>query len=57
MLLALHFASLVFWLFVVCGLVYFIRDAWMREPSYKPRTKWNAEYYSPTADPFMLEDK
>lgn len=58
MLTFLHFGALLFWLFVVFGLVYFVRDAWMRDANtYKPRTKWNTEYYTPAADPFLMEDK
>ena len=58
MLFVLQFASLVFWIFVVGGLVYFVRNAWTStQNTYKPRTRWNTEYYIPSPDPFLLEDK
>lgn len=58
MLFVIQFASLVFWLFIIGGLVYFVRDAHMRSKNtYKPQTRWNTEYYTPSADPFLLEDR
>lgn len=53
-----YLGPLFFGIFVAGGLCYLVRDAWMRERNlYVPKTKWNAEYYTPQADPFLLEDK
>jgi hypothetical protein len=54
----IYCGPLFFGIFVAGSLIYFVRDAWMREKNlYVPKTRWNAEYYTPAADPFLLEDK
>lgn len=54
----IYCGPLFFVLVVGGGFAYLVRDAQIRDRNlYVPKTKWNAEYYTPQADPFLLEDK